>query len=183
QAIPFSAYLFSLFIALICFLLLSKITNRMAFFMLMAPLLFVLNLVLKFEFFFSFVIAIMFVWRFMALYREMYLEGEMNIFQITILIVLIEVMIFKDPYLIGILLIQLFILTMGFFLANYIQNKQAAKRQMLPFILKVMLSFTGLLAILWLIGGSLFRSAWDYFLMPVWHLATNIFISIFVGLM
>lgn len=183
EAIPFYAYLGILLLALICFLFLTKLTDTMALFMLMAPVIFIINVWLKFGLFISMMIALVFVWRFIVLYREVYLEHEMNLFQITLVLALIEVILFKDNLFIIILLMQLFLLTFGFFSANYRQVEKQMHSNMKAFIVKVILVFSGLLLVFWSVGSIVLRFFWDSILMPLWQLATTIFISIFVGIM
>lgn len=183
EAIPFYAYLGILLLALICFLFLTKLTDTMALFMLMAPVIFIINVWLKFGLFISMMIALVFVWRFIVLYREVYLEYEMNLFQITLVLALIEVILFKDNLFIIILLMQLFLLTFGFFSANYRQVEKQIHSNMKAFIVKVILVFSGLLLVFWSVGSIVLRFFWDSILMPLWQLATTIFISIFVGIM
>lgn len=183
EAIPFYAYLGILLLALICFLFLTKLTDTMALFMLMAPVIFIINVWLKFGLFISMMIAIVFVWRFIVLYREVYLEHEMNLFQITLVLALIEVILFKDNLFIIILLVQLFLLTFGFFSTNYRQVEKQMHSNMKAFIVKVILVFSGLLLVFWSVGSIMLRFFWDSILMPLWQLATTIFISIFIGIM
>src|SRR5699024_3808744 len=103
------------------FLGMTFISKQVVSYMLLAPVIFLLELLLNFSSLSSGVIALVLVWRFIALYREAYLGHELFYIEITTAVSLFYIIVFQAYPIAYYLVFLIFFMSSGYFLANYLK--------------------------------------------------------------
>src|SRR5699024_6163997 len=92
---PYLPYFYLMLMTTLIFLGMTFISKQVVSYMLLAPVIFLLGLLLNFSNLSSGVIAFVLVWRFIALYREAYLGHELFYIEITTAVSLFYIIVFQ----------------------------------------------------------------------------------------
>ncbi len=171
--IPYWTGVGSLMIVTITFSLLTQFSDRIIWFLLVAPFIGIgYFFVLDVSFFMSIVIVSVLMWRYIVLRQESHLENEKKYLVVTTILVIIYVLIARENNAVIYLIMQFFTLIIGYIM-NHTVSVQHQKKRMTYGLGKLFVSLILLLVVsmglLHLFGVPILFMFWDVVVVNIWQ--------------
>lgn len=186
--IPYWTGLTSLFIVTSIFSILTIFTERVIWYLLMAPIIgsgyfFVLD----FTLFLCIVISTVLTWRYITLRQDSHLENENKYLMATTILVIIYVLFAQENSAVVYLFLQFFTLMIGYITNHTVSMPYEKKKQLTYGLGKLFLSLvavlTGLMGLLHLFGVPALFVVWDVVIVNLWNGIALVVASIGVAFM
>ena len=157
QPVPYWSYLIHISIISVLYSILTLYSSRFIWYIIAAPLFFLSGFTLfSLPVIISGIIAVVLTWRYINLRKELFIDKEGAYLQWTTILVLVLVIFYQDATAIIYLLIQFFIVILGFITVQTIAHETETENQMPGHVVKlifgIILSASAAVVILHFLG-------------------------------